>query len=114
RHQFAPRLFQSLGVQFSRQATEITPYWANRENISSEAQIAGNNQDPVNWGPPALNFSSGIASLSDGQSSHTRNQTVGVTDSMSWFHGSHYLTFGGEFRRQEFNYFSQQDPRGSF
>lgn len=114
RHQFAPRLFQTFGVQFSRQATEITPYWANRENISGEAQITGNNQDALNWGPPALNFSSGIASLSDGQSSHNRNQTAGVSDSLSWFHGSHYFTFGGDFRRQEFNYFSQQDPRGAF
>ena len=39
----------------------------------------GNNQDPVNWGPPALNFSSGFAALSDGQQSFTRNQTSAIS-----------------------------------
>ena len=29
-----------------------TPYFANRINISGDAGIAGNNQDPINWGAP--------------------------------------------------------------
>ena len=33
----------------------------------------GNNQDPTNWGPPTLNFSSGIAALMDAQSEFNRN-----------------------------------------
>ena len=35
-------------------------------------------------------------------------------DSMLWIRGRHNFTFGGNFRRQEFNYLSQQDPRGTF
>ena len=56
-------------------ATRATPFWENRDNVSGEAGIAGNNQDPANWGPPSLAFSSGIAGLSDAQSSFNRNQT---------------------------------------
>ena len=33
---------------------------------------------------------------------------------MLWSHGGHNVTFGGDFRRLEFNYLSQQDPRGIF
>jgi hypothetical protein len=108
------RWFLNLGVQYSRLSTRVTPYFENRENVSGEAGIAGNDQNAMNWGPPALIFSSGIASLSDAQSSFDRNQTGGVSYSMLWNRGAHNITFGTDFRRQEFNYLSQQNPRGTF
>ncbi len=113
-HRFNQRLFLNLGYQFSRLATRTTPYFENRENVSGNAGISGNNQDPLNWGPPSLTFSSGFASLSDAQSAHNRNQTNGSSYSMLWNRGVHNIIFGGDFRRQEFNYLSQQDPRGTF
>ncbi|MBV8820133.1 MAG: TonB-dependent receptor, partial [Acidobacteriaceae bacterium] len=113
-HRFSQQWFANLGYQFSRFSRHVTPYFENRENISGDAGISGNNQDPMNWGPPSLTFSSGIASLSDAQSSSDRNQSSGVSYSMSWNRRSHNVSFGADFRRQEFNYLSQQDPRGSF
>ncbi|HLJ25592.1 MAG TPA: carboxypeptidase regulatory-like domain-containing protein [Candidatus Angelobacter sp.] len=112
-HRFTQRLAINIGYRFSRLATRITPFWQDRANISGQAGITGNNQDPMNWGPPSLNFSSGIAGLSDQQSSSDRNQTNAFTYSFSWNHNRHNFTFGGDFRRQEFNYLSQQDPRGA-
>ena len=113
-HRFGPGLFLNLGYQFSRLATRVTPYWENREDISGEAGITGNDQDPMNWGPPTLMFSTGLAGLSDGQSAHDRNETNAVSSSMFWNHGLHDFEFGVDFRRQEFNYLSQQNPRGTF
>ncbi|MGJ5818929.1 carboxypeptidase regulatory-like domain-containing protein [Paludibaculum fermentans] len=113
-HRFSQRLFLTLGVQFSRMSTRVTPYFADRINVSGAAGISGNNQDPVNWGPPALNFSSGIAGLSDAQSSFNRSQTSGISASMLLTHGAHNIAFGSDARRQQFNYLSQQDPRGTF
>ena len=60
RHHFSPRFFVNLGYQFSRSASRFTPFFENRENISAIAQIAGNNQEPINWGPPTLTFASGF------------------------------------------------------
>ncbi len=114
RHSFTPRLFINVGYQFSRLATRLTPYFENRENVSGIAGISGNSQDPVNWGPPTLNFAGGIAGLSDGLPSDTRNQTSGISMDNLWSHSRHNLTFGGDFRRQQFNLLSQQDPRGAF
>ncbi|HLJ18159.1 MAG TPA: carboxypeptidase regulatory-like domain-containing protein [Bryobacteraceae bacterium] len=113
-HRFGQRVFMNSGYQFSRFSSGTVPYFANRQNLSGEAGITGNNQDPRNWGPPSLTFSSGIAGLSDAQSSSDHNQTSGVSDSILWNRGRHNITFGGDFRRQQFNYLSQQDPRGSF
>jgi hypothetical protein len=114
RHTFTQRLFGNLGFQFSRLATRVTPFFANRENIAGEAGISGNNQEPVNWGPPNLNFLSGITGLSDAAPSFNRVQTSAFSYDMLWNHGRHNVSFGGDFKRQEFSSLTQQDPRGTF
>jgi hypothetical protein len=113
-HRFHQRLFLNIGYRFSRLSTRFTPFFENRENVSGNAGITGNNQDPTNWGPPNLAFSEGFAGLSDVQSSFDRNRTDAWSGSMLWYRDHHNLTFGGDFRRQQFNYLSQQDPRGTF
>jgi hypothetical protein len=114
RHNFSPRVFTNLSYQYSRTASRFTPYFANRDDVSGDARIAGNNQDPVNWGPPTLTFASGFSGLSDGLPAFTRNQTSGVSMDNLWARARHNISFGGDFRRQQFNVLSQQDPRGHF
>jgi len=113
-HRFTQRLALNLGYRFTRLSTQTTPFWKNRSNISGEAGITGNNQDPVNWGPPSLAFSSGVAGLSDEDSFVDHNQTNAFSYALAWNHYRHNITLGGDFRRQQFNYRSQQDPRGTF
>jgi hypothetical protein len=113
-HRFNQRLFFFGGYHFSRLRTTISPYFENRQNISGEAGITGNNQDPANWGPPALTFSSGIAPLIDQQSSFNRNRTDGFSGSVGVYRGRHNFTVGGDLRKQQYNDFFQQDPRGTF
>ena len=114
RHNFTARLLANLGYQYSRSVVQIRPFFENRENVSGEAGISGNNQDPMNWGPPDLIFSGGITSLSDGRPSSRHNQTSAVSYAMNWNRGRHGISFGADFRRQQFNYLSQQNPRGTY
>ncbi len=114
RHNFTPRFFTNVGFQFNRFISRVTPFFANRDNVSGNAGITGNDQSALNWGPPTLNFTSGIASLSDGLPSFTRNQTGTASVDNLWARARHNISFGGDFRRQEFNFLSQQDPRGTF
>ena len=113
-HRLASRLYGNLGYRFSRVRTDVKPFFQNRLDVSGDAGLTGNNQDPTNWGPPTLVFSSGITSLTDVQSSFNRNRTDALSASAQWYRGPHNVTAGGDFRQQEFNYFSQQDPRGTF
>lgn len=53
-HRFATRVFARLGYSFNRLSSRVTPHFANRENVSGEAGVMGNNQEPLNWGPPGL------------------------------------------------------------
>lgn len=114
RHNVTQRFFTNFGLQYSRQSIRTKPYFANRENVSGTAGIVGNNQEPINWGPPALNFTSGLTPLTDSLPSFTRNQTSGVSSDNLWNRSRHNVSFGGAFRRQDINLLSQQDPRGQF
>jgi hypothetical protein len=112
-HSFTQRLRAHVQVQFSRQSLETTPNFANRENVSADAGILGNNQEPVNWGPPNLNFNT-VAPLSDQNASTTHNQTTAFTYDGQWNLGRHNISYGADFKRVEFNSLSQQNPRGTF
>lgn len=114
RHNFTSRFFVNLGYQFNRDSSRSTPFFSSRTNVSAAAGITGNNQDGINWGPPALNFANGITSLGEGQYSYPRSQTNGVSVEIFTNRGLHSFTYGGGFGRQQWNQLSQQDPRGTF
>jgi hypothetical protein len=113
RHFFTNRFYGTFAYQFSRQATTLTPNFANKENISGDAGITGNNQQPQNWGPPNLNFVS-ITPLTDGNQAVNKMQTGALSADMFWNRGRHNVSFGGDFKRQQFNIISQTNPRGTF
>ena len=113
-HVWHHEFYVDLGFNFSRLRTEVRPAFTNRTNVSGEAGVNGNLQDASDWGPPTLAFSSGIASLNDAVRAFDRNRTDGLSESTSWSRRGHNLAFGGDLRRQEFNYLSQQNPRGTF
>ena len=116
RHIFTTRFNGSLTYNYSRQATRVTPYFEGlNEDVEGNAGITGYDRSPENYGPPALNFtSSGIQSLFDTQHSFTRNQTSAIGFTGLWMPRPHNITFGADFRRQQFNYLSQANPRGTF
>ncbi len=113
-HLLHHEFYVDLGFEFSRLRTQVLPAFANKQDISAEAGVNGNSQAVADWGPPTLAFSSGIASLTDGLSTFNRNRTDGLSESTTWTRGRHNFTFGGDFRRLEFNILSQQNPRGVF
>jgi hypothetical protein len=114
-HRFNQFLTLRIGYQFLRQTNDSTPHFSNLVNVSGGAGIAGNNQEPVNWGPPALVFSSGIADLGTGQYSRQESQIHGFSSEALWrTRGGHNFTFGGALRPHSVNVFGQQNARGTF
>ncbi|HTX36352.1 MAG TPA: carboxypeptidase regulatory-like domain-containing protein [Bryobacteraceae bacterium] len=114
RHIFNREWTGLLSYNFSRYTVTSTPYFANKENIAGQAGITGDNQDPINWGPPALNFASGISGLSDGEESVQRRQTSILSPTVYWIHRPHNISFGMDYRRIDSSPLYQQDPRGTF
>lgn len=114
-YHFTQRVINRLGYNFSRNTAHSSGYFSNRQNLSGELGINGNDQDPSFWGPPALSFqSSGFSGLNDASKTLNRAQTSALSDSVMWIHGTHNMTFGGDFRRLQNNPLSEQNPRGTF
>ena len=110
-HHFSTTLISNLRYNFSRSAGQTIPYFANTGNAYS---VQGSDQTTPFAGPPTLIFSNGITSLSDGNFSLNHNDTNQVGENLLWVRGKHNITFGGDFRRLDFNQLSQQNPRGTF
>jgi carboxypeptidase family protein len=110
-------LFFSMraGYQLLRQTSRVTPYFANRTDVSAHAGIAGNSHDPADWGPPSLTFASGMAGLSDASPVVSETETHNFSSEAVWRpRGRHTITFGGAYRPQVYDVTSQQNPRGTF
>ncbi len=108
--------FMSLrvGYEGSAQANAMNPFFAGRSNVSGDAGIVGNDQQPENWGPPSLTFGSGLATLATPAYSDNHGRTDTVTGEVYRGVGRHNLTIGGATGLQRLDIFSQQDARGSF
>ena len=104
----------SLRYQYSRSSNESLPYFANRVNVSGNAGINGNDQDPRNWGPPGLSFASDLAGLSSGSYALTRTTTQLWGADFSRFRGTHNVGLGIEARAIRNDVIGQHDPRGTF
>ncbi len=112
-HNFAPTTILSSMVSFNRNRNETTPYFAYGTNIAAELGIAGTSTNPVDYGPPNLNFTN-FGALSDGQPLLTRNQSQGLTESVVLSRGKHTLTLGAQYSRNDTSTSTQQNGRGTF
>ncbi len=112
----APRqLWLRILYRVNRRSTRVNPHFANVTNVSADAGIAGTSQDPANWGPPTLRFSSGVATLTDVQYRSPRDlEQFWSVEAGLFSRRRHTITFGAGFSRYRADRFSQQDARGQF
>ena len=114
-HRLNPYLFLYAGYHFSRLRTLVRPEFENQQNISGAAGIAGNDQDPANWGPPALSFST--AASRRFRTRRARSIAIAPMDfrrQSGCTAGATTSPLAATYARQQFNEYFQQDPRGSF
>jgi hypothetical protein len=113
-HRFSQFLSARFRYQYTGQSTDVRPFFADRVNVSGEAGISGNNQDPANWGPPALTFSSGVAGLGTAQFAANDTATHAFGVEILKTIPRHTFTIGADLRPQYVGIVSQQDARGTF
>jgi hypothetical protein len=109
---FSTRMQVRATYQFTRAVSTVTPFFANRTNVSGDAGISGNSQAATDWGPPSLSFPD-IAGLRDVQYQHSTTNTNAAGAEMLLKQGRHNLTFGGNLSHIRFDVQSQPDPRGT-
>ena len=96
-------------ARFNRNVSQITPYFAFGSNVQTELGIPGSSGNPMDYGPPTLNFTN-LGSLSDSVATLTRNQSQGASESISLLKGTHTITVGMGYTRADLS--SRTDPNG--
>ncbi len=108
-YNISPNLLSNFQFKFSRNRTQLTPYFSTLPNSG----IPGSSTNPLNGGPPTLNFTN-FGSLSDGVASLTRSQSQGFTDALTLLRGVHNISFGGGYTRPDRALLSDPNGRGTF
>ena len=112
-HNFNPTTILSSRVDFNRNRNETTPYFANGANVAADLGIDGTSSNPLDYGPPNLNFTN-FGALSDSNPVLTRNQGQKITESVILSRGKHTLTYGLQYGRNDQSTQTQQNGRGTF
>ncbi|HEV2200090.1 MAG TPA: TonB-dependent receptor [Bryobacteraceae bacterium] len=107
------RLINNARVTFKRNSNDTTPYFANGQNVALDFGIHGTSSNPLNYGPPNLNFTN-FGALSDTSPVLTRNQSQTFSDNLIAVRGLHSFTFGVQFTRNDLNTRSDPNGRGTF
>jgi hypothetical protein len=112
-YNISANLLSNFQFKFSRNRTQLTPYFSTLPNVAAELGIPGTSSNPLNYGPPTLNFTN-FGSLSDGVASLTRSQSQGFTDALTLLRGVHNISFGGGYTRPDRALLSDPNGRGTF
>jgi hypothetical protein len=112
-HTFANRMFNVASVTFDRNRTDLLPFFADTTDVEAELGILGTSANPLNYGPPNLNFTN-YASLTDGAASRVAVQSTTESDAFTIMHGNHRINFGGLYSRAQNNTETDANARGAF
>lgn len=112
-HNVTQAMFSNLQMRFNRNVRQTTPFFSSLPDVAAELGIPGISSDPLNFGPPTLNFTN-FGALSDSIASLTRNQSQGATETVSWTKGTHTVTFGGGYTRADLSTITDPNGRGTF
>lgn len=108
-----PRIIQNIRTRFTQNISNASPYFAGRRNVAAELGIQGASQDPINWGPPNLNFTN-FGALRDGAPSSRRDLQMNISAGWSFVRGKHNISTGVDATRFRMNLRTEQNARGTF
>ena len=106
-------MVESLHLNWSRNRIELLSDNSFGADIAGILGITGVSVLPIDFGIPQISFTN-LSGVNDPIPSLVRNQTLRLSDNLTWTHVKHTMTFGGELRRIQLNTDSSPNPRGGF
>ncbi|HEY3936965.1 MAG TPA: TonB-dependent receptor [Bryobacteraceae bacterium] len=106
-------LISTAQIRFNRNYSQVTPYFSSGPDVAAQLGIPGTSANPLDHGPPTLNFTN-FGALSDSAPSLSRNQSQGVTESLVLLKGLHSMSFGGGYTRSDLSSLTDPNARGTF
>ncbi|MBI4892069.1 MAG: TonB-dependent receptor [Acidobacteria bacterium] len=111
-HNFSSRLITNASIRYNNNYNALLPYFAYGTDVAGVLGIAGTSRDPVNYGPPNLNFTN-FGDLNDGNRSSRHVHTFSISDGWTFVRKTHTITTGFDFTRTQQNTLSDPNARGT-
>lgn len=112
------RLNNNLTLGWNRTHSQVTNFFTDRTDIATEIGVLGPEGGPLN--PSPLNFGvpnvvlSAQTGLSQQQPSFRLQQTISLSETLSWGHAKHNFRFGGDYRRVHQDILGSSNATGTF
>lgn len=112
------RITNIFNASWNRSSSHTTNFFTNTTDIATQVGILGPggaalNTSPLNYGLPNIDLSN-LTGLSEQQPSYSVAQTISISETLSWIHGTHNLRFGGDARWVQRNYLGGSNATGTF
>jgi trimeric autotransporter adhesin len=103
---------------WNRSVSQVTNFFSNGTDIATEIGVLGPdggplNSSPLNYGVPNVVLS-GTTGLSEQQPSFRLQQTISLTEALSYGHGKHNYRFGGDYRHVHQDILGSSNATGTF
>ena len=107
-----------FNASWNRSDSLAKNFFTNGADIETQLGVLGPNSAPLNstalnYGLPSIQLSD-IAGLNEAQPRVAVQQTISLSETVSWIHGKHNLRFGGDYRRVHNDFLSSSNATGSF
>ena len=106
-------LANMLNLNWNRTNAETTNYFTNTTDVASQIGLNGLPSAPQLYGLPDVTLNQ-FTSLSEQQPSFQINQTISLSESLSWIHKKHNFRFGGDVRRVHLDLIGETNSTGTY
>jgi hypothetical protein len=111
-HNFSTRIIHNARAHYNLNRNTLLPFFAGKRDVSGELGINGNSREPINWGPPNLNFTN-YGDLTDGAYLKRRIHSWNFNDGITFIRGNHNYRAGFDLTRLQWNTLTEQNARGT-
>ncbi len=107
------RLANTLNLNWNRTNAETRNFFTNLTNVADQIGLSGLPTDPLLYGLPNVTLNQ-FSSLSEQQPAFQLNQTIALSDTLSWIHKKHNMRFGGDLRRVHLDLVGLTNSTGTY
>ncbi|HZD49953.1 MAG TPA: carboxypeptidase-like regulatory domain-containing protein, partial [Silvibacterium sp.] len=106
-------LANMLNLNWNRTNAQTTNYFTNTTDVASQIGLNGLPSAPQLYGLPNVTLNQ-FTSLSEQQPNFQINQTISLSESLSWIHKKNNIRVGGDYRRVHLDMVGQTNSTGTY
>ncbi len=106
-------LTDMLNVNWNRSDSQVSNYFTNTTDVASQIGLNGLPVDPLLYGLPNVTLNQ-FTSISEQQPNFQTDQTIAVSNTVSWIHKKHNFRFGADVHRVHLDLLGETNSTGTY